>query len=405
MAVSPGLIRFAARYTHSLQDAEDAYQRSMEIALTRAPVTEERRFMAWLHIVLRNEAIDIARRRRRERLGVEADVAETASETLVDAVAVDAVAEWRERYHSIRDGLASLTEAQRICLILQCAGASYERIVEITGYSLRKVERSVLEGRANLHTWEIRVAAGEVCEKLIALIGRVAGGEARVGERMAVSRHVRHCGPCRAMLRGHREANGWLAALAPLALLADESLAGATLDPSPALAWWDRLAGGATMRMGNAVQMAMELPGAALAKVGAGTAAVVVAGAAGTPMVVDAMRPGETPAPVVSFRNTTTQEEAAVRQATDAVDAAARTRERLERQARQRQARQRQEAKRAAAKRAAARAAATAAASAPRYVASAPSPSPRASAPRPVVRQVATPPPPPASAVAAEFGP
>ena len=40
MARAPGFIRFAARYTHSIEDAEDAYQRAMEIALTSAPVTD-----------------------------------------------------------------------------------------------------------------------------------------------------------------------------------------------------------------------------------------------------------------------------------------------------------------------------------------------------------------------------
>ena len=47
--------------------------------------------------------------------------------------------------------------------MLQTAGASYERIREITGFSLRKVERSVLEGRAGLARWELRLASGEAC--------------------------------------------------------------------------------------------------------------------------------------------------------------------------------------------------------------------------------------------------
>src|SRR5680860_1530808 len=139
MGSAPGLIRFAARYTRSLHDAEDAYQRAMEIALTRAPVTEQRRFMAWLHTVLRNEALAVAKIRRREGPGFEADVPEAYENSLEEAVGIDALAEWRERYRSIQDGLAGLTDAQRICLMLQSAGVSYERIHEITGYSLRKV--------------------------------------------------------------------------------------------------------------------------------------------------------------------------------------------------------------------------------------------------------------------------
>lgn len=294
MGSAPGLIRFAARYTRSLHDAEDAYQRAMEIALTRAPVTEQRRFMAWLHTVLRNEALAVARVRRREGPGVEADVTEAYENTLEAALRIDAIAEWRERYRSIQDGLAGLTDAQRICLMLQTAGVSYERIREITGFSLRKVERSVLEGRSRLAAWEVRLASGEACERLDPMIGRVASGEATAKESRVVSRHVRHCGHCRAVLRDRRESNEWLAGLVPVALLGGHAFAGAP-DPTPVIAWWERVSGGATVRMGTMVQMAMDLPSSALAKVGAGTAAVAVAGAAGAPIVADAMRPAPEP--------------------------------------------------------------------------------------------------------------
>ena len=291
MGSAPGLIRFAARYTRSLHDAEDAYQRAMEIALTRAPVTEQRRFMAWLHTVLRNEALAVAKIRRREGPGFEADVPEAYENSLEEAVGIDALAEWRERYRSIQDGLAGLTDAQRICLMLQSAGVSYERIHEITGYSLRKVERSVLEGRARLAAWEVRLASGEACERLDPLIDRVAAAQATAKEARVVSRHVRHCGHCRAVLRDRRESNEWLAGLVPVALLSGQAFAG-TPDPTPVIAWWERVSGGATVRMGTMVQMAMDLPSSALAKVGAGTAAIAVAGAAGAPIVADAVRPG-----------------------------------------------------------------------------------------------------------------
>ncbi len=299
MGSAPGLIRFAARYTRSLHDAEDAYQRAMEIALTRAPVTEPRRFMAWLHTVLRNEALAVARAHRREGPGRDADVPDAYENSLEAALRVNALAEWRERYRSIQDGLAGLTDAQRICLMLQTAGVSYERIREITGFSLRKVERSVLEGRASLAAWEIRLASGEACERLDAAIDRVATGQATAKEAKAVSRHVKHCGHCRAVLRDRRENNEWLAAMVPVALISGHVFAG-TPDPTPMIAWWERVSGGATVRMGAMVQMAMDLPSSVLAKVGAGTAALAVAGAAGGPIVADAVRPEPPQRPVVS---------------------------------------------------------------------------------------------------------
>ena len=111
--------------------------------------------------------------------------------------------------------------------------------------------------------------SGEACERLDPAIARVASGEASSKERRGVSRHVRHCGHCRALLRRRRESNEWLAALVPIALLAGNVMTG-TPDPTPAIAWWERVADGATVRMGNAVQMAMDLPSTAIAKVGAG---------------------------------------------------------------------------------------------------------------------------------------
>jgi RNA polymerase sigma factor (sigma-70 family) len=299
MGKAPGLIRFAARYTRSLHDAEDAYQRTMEIALSRAPVTDTPRYMAWLHTVLRHEALAVARTRRRESPGMEIDVAETVADRVADDMALDALAEWRERYRSIQDGLAGLTEAQRTCLILQSAGASYERIGEVTGYSRRKVERSVLEGRASLRSWEVRLASGEVCERMGPAIDRVAQGEATARERRSVTRHVRHCGPCRALLRDRRESNEWLANLVPVALITGEAFL-RTPDPSPALAWWDRIAAGATVRAGSVVQMMLEIPSSALGKVGAGTAAVAVAGAAGAPLVIDTVARPAVPEPTVA---------------------------------------------------------------------------------------------------------
>lgn len=297
MASAPGLVRYAARFTRSLHDAEDAYQRTMEIALLRAPTTEEPRFTAWLHTVLRNEALAVARARRRETPGHGEDVALTAAEALTATGGPEASAEWRERYRAVQDALSGLTESQRVCLMLQSAGASYERIADVTGYSRRKVERSVLEGRAALYRWEVRLASGAVCERLDPLIDKASRGEATAAERRKVARHVRHCNPCRALLRSRRESTDWLASLVPIALLAGEALRAGPADPTPLMAYWERLTGGATVRAGIAVQTLMEMPSAALARVGAGTAAVVVAGAAGAPILADAVRPGP-PAPV-----------------------------------------------------------------------------------------------------------
>jgi RNA polymerase sigma factor (sigma-70 family) len=290
MAGATGLVRYAARFTHSLPDAEDAYQRAMEIALLRAPVVEPRRFRAWLHAVVRNEALAITRSRRREGPAGGEDAALTAARSVEEPLAPDAVAEWRERYRAVQDAVAALTESQRVCVMLKSAGATYAEIAATTGFSMRKVERSVLEGRAALHAWEARMAAGAECEKVRPALERVADRSAGRSESRSVSRHVRHCHGCRALLRARRQSHEGLAALVPPALIVGEVAHALPSDPSPALSYWDRLTGGATVRVGQAWQAALDLPGAVTAKVGAGAAAAVLAGAAGGPAVVDAIK-------------------------------------------------------------------------------------------------------------------
>jgi len=296
MAAAPGLIRYAARYTPSVHDAEDAYQRAMEVALTRAPVTEQRAFMAWLYTVIRNEAITIARKRRRESPAAVEDLAITLSEAAEEALGPDAVAEWRERYGAIRDGLAALTESQRVCLMLKSAGASYVEIGEITGFSMRKIERSVLEGRERLHAWQLRLSTGAECERLRPALERAAEHEATEAEAREVSRHVRHCGACRSALAARRQSVEGLAALVPVGLVATHWATTRTPDPSFAFTYWDRLSASFAIKAGQVVQHAVELQGMVSAKVGAGAVAIAVAGAAGAPLVIGAVNQPSTPA-------------------------------------------------------------------------------------------------------------
>jgi len=297
MAQAPGLVRFAARYTRSIHDAEDAYQRAMEIALRQAPVVEERRFIAWLHAVIRNEAFAIARERRREGPAAGEDLAATLTTRPERAPGPDAVAEWRERYRGVRTALNALTDSQRVCLMLRSAGASYAEIASVTGFSARKVERSVLEGRAALQGWELKIARGDECASLLPALERVAHEEATRRDEKRVERHVRRCQACRALLGRRREAAVGLASFVPAALLVPAALPARPPDPTHAIAWWERVTGGAMVRAGTAWQSALELPALLGTKVGAGAAAAVVAGVAGGPLVADAVRGSEAPPP------------------------------------------------------------------------------------------------------------
>src|SRR5215218_4635205 len=60
------LRRTARRHSLCADDAEDAYQRALEILLTKAPPCEPPRLAAWMHTVTKRESMAV--RRARERL-------------------------------------------------------------------------------------------------------------------------------------------------------------------------------------------------------------------------------------------------------------------------------------------------------------------------------------------------
>lgn len=292
MAGAPGLLRYAARFAPSLEDAEDAYQRGMEVALTKGPIGTQDEFIAWLHVVIRNEATTMARRRGRETpAGDDIQVAVDARghESREPA----AVAEWRERYRTLQDAMTSLNEAERVCLLLRTAGVSRAEIGSMTGYTDRKVERSIVRARKRLHAWHLDLATGEKCQKVQDALERVADHEADDRERRMVSRHVRHCGACRATLRARRETNAGITVLVPVAVVGAAAAGLAVPDPSPAMTVVERGTARMAVTVGQAWQAMLDLPTLMSARMGAGAVAITVAGFAGVPLVAKTVGDGQ----------------------------------------------------------------------------------------------------------------
>jgi RNA polymerase sigma factor (sigma-70 family) len=148
-AAEPAFRRTARRISLCADDADDAFQRSVEILLTKAPPIERRSLVAWMHTVTRREAL--ALRRARERiLG-----AETGDESLVEQLPSDRAepAEQlvrRERVGRAAELLAILKPQERRAIVLQAEGYSYAEICTITGWTYTKVNRCLAEGRARL---------------------------------------------------------------------------------------------------------------------------------------------------------------------------------------------------------------------------------------------------------------
>jgi len=158
----------ARRYSATPEDAEDAYQRGLEILLTKAPTTDAAELVPWLRTVVKHEAF--ALRRQRERHSPVTDDGELAD----SGTAAGATHEQAERWERLRQGaeaIRRLKPQELRALLLKAEGYSYQEICEITGWTYTKVNRCLTEGRrafserieareATLHEgyWELKEA-------------------------------------------------------------------------------------------------------------------------------------------------------------------------------------------------------------------------------------------------------
>jgi RNA polymerase sigma factor (sigma-70 family) len=205
----------ARRYSICEDDAEDAYQRALEILLVKAPSDRPRELIRWMKTVVKHEALAI--RRNRERLlGVGADSADDPVARLAAGSAgPDERIERREQIARSREALQALKPAELRSLTLLAAGCSYAEIGEITGFSQTKVNRCLAEGRERFRRLLTRSEDGTRCAELRPLLSAYCDGEVAGGEQAAVREHLRACAGCRATMRAYRATPAAVAALAP----------------------------------------------------------------------------------------------------------------------------------------------------------------------------------------------
>jgi len=212
-----GQILAAARhFAATPEDAEDAYQRGLEILLTKAPTTSEDELVPWLRTVVKHEAFALRRQRERHTpvMG-DGELAERGT-------GHTATHEQAERYERLRQGAEALQQLkpQEIrCLVLKGQGLSYREICEATGFSYTKVNRCLTEGREALSVRLAGIRGGIECARLTPLLSLLADGEASASEVAALRPHLRTCLACRARLKEFREAPAQVAALMPPAAL------------------------------------------------------------------------------------------------------------------------------------------------------------------------------------------
>jgi RNA polymerase sigma factor (sigma-70 family) len=194
----------ARRFSASLEDAEDAYQRALEILLTKAPTTREEELVPWLKTVVKHEAFAI--RRQRERHTPTTDDGEVAERPTADAATHDQAERW-ERLRLGAEAMRKLKPQEIRCLLLKAEGYSYKEICEVTGWSYTKVNRCLTEGRRAFLERVAGIEDGGECERLAPLVSLLADGELSADELRLLRPHLRTCLACRASTGRHPR--GW----------------------------------------------------------------------------------------------------------------------------------------------------------------------------------------------------
>ena len=220
------LRRTARRYSICAADADDAYQRALEIFLLKAPPGEARELVRWMQTVTKHEALAVRRSRERQ-LSPPAPSGALQEEPgdWLDLLAArgDGPAERAERHEDIarsREALKTLKPAELKALTLLAEGYSYAEIGEMTGYSRTKVNRCLAEGRERFRAFLARSESGARCQELRPVLSAFCDGEASPEETAALREHLRACAHCRAAMRAYRAAPRAAAALAPAPIIA-----------------------------------------------------------------------------------------------------------------------------------------------------------------------------------------
>lgn len=205
----------ARRYSICEDDAEDAYQRALEILLVKAPSDRPRELSRWMKTVVKHEALAI-RRQRERMLGAGKDEEDDPIARIPAIIAGPGErVERREQIARSREALRALKPAELRALTLLAAGYTYAEIGAATGFSQTKVNRSLAEGRERFRRLLTHSEDGSRCAELRPLLSAYCDGQGAAENATVVREHLRACAGCRATVRAYRAAPAAVAALAP----------------------------------------------------------------------------------------------------------------------------------------------------------------------------------------------
>jgi RNA polymerase sigma factor (sigma-70 family) len=274
------LLSTARRHSLCADDAQDAYQRTMEIFVRRAATLEPERAYKWVHTVCKHEAMAVRRQRQQLVSSEEPDFDREEARHLPSPeerlVSFD-------RLRRSAEALQRLKPHELRALWLKAEGFSYAEICEQTGWTHTKVNRCIAEGRRAFMERYAGIEEGAECERWLPLLAAIVDGEASPDQLLEARPHLRNCPACRATVREMHATTAPLAALFPVAL-APAAAAHVHEPASSALVrLYEALTGGIHERAVSAalkVQAAAEAASAGkLAAIAASAAAIAGGGA------------------------------------------------------------------------------------------------------------------------------
>jgi RNA polymerase sigma factor (sigma-70 family) len=221
------VMRTARRYAATPEDAEDAYQRAVEIMLTKAPEIPEVELVPWLKTVVRHEAFALRRKHDPSTVGGRASVdgSEDGEELVSQAPTPEEQLERLERLRLGAEAMNGLKPQEARALSLLAQGYSYRQICDQTGWSYTKVNRCLAEGRQAFVKRVTRIESGAECERLSPKLSALVDGEVAVDDVALLRHHLRGCVACRATMRELQLAPAAIGALALAPLPLFERLA------------------------------------------------------------------------------------------------------------------------------------------------------------------------------------
>ncbi len=216
-AHAESLLRTARRYSLCPDDAQDAYQRALEIFMGHAERLDGGNAAGWLHVVVKREAQTIRRLRSRSVASHEIDL---------DAHEARSLPTPDERLRTFdlvgraAEALQRLKPQELRALWLRAQGHSYNEISALTGWSYTKVNRCLTEGRRSFLARYATIESGVECERWLPVLSAMVDGEATSEQIVDLRPHLRNCPGCRATLKTLQDSAAPLGAVLPIPLAA-----------------------------------------------------------------------------------------------------------------------------------------------------------------------------------------